>query len=193
MTILLRYLGPMAAIAALGGGLFFFVPSPSPPSAGELAELAIGYVKANRPAEARPLFDKAMALDPQNFRAHYGAGVFAFRDNRFDDAITYFKQALAIKPHDEDSLLTLGAAYHRLHRFPEAMAIYKDLLERDPHNSKVVYNIGMLQIDRMNYPAAKAALQEYLRLEPNNPERYDVEARIHNIDRAMRLDGMKTK
>ena len=50
------------------------------------------------------LFDKSLAINPNNTDALNGKGVALAKLNNFDEAIASFDKALAIKPNNTDAL-----------------------------------------------------------------------------------------
>jgi tetratricopeptide (TPR) repeat protein len=64
--------------------------------------------------EARRLYDRALAIDPQNPNVHYNLG------NVYDDleehrtAIRFFESALKLRPGNADAHFNLGLVHDRL-------------------------------------------------------------------------------
>lgn len=153
-------------------------PSTPEPSADELAELAIGYVKTNHDDLAEATFQRAFDRDALNFRAHYGAAHFAMRRKRYKEAELHLQAAYKIKPNDVDTVLTLGAVYMKMGAYPQAESLFSAVRKIQPGNASAVYNLGMLEIERRRYQPAKGHLEEYLKMVPNAPDRRRVNRNI---------------
>lgn len=68
----------------------------------DLGEALTGAANGIVTAEAKEAFDRAMALDPEDFRSRYFTGLAAEQDGRPNDAAGIWKQLLAGAPEDAD-------------------------------------------------------------------------------------------
>jgi cytochrome c-type biogenesis protein CcmH len=66
----------------------------------DLGEALTGAANGIVTAEARAAFDRAVALDPEDFRAHYFSGLAAEQDGRPKDAADIWTKLLAGAPED---------------------------------------------------------------------------------------------
>jgi cytochrome c-type biogenesis protein CcmH len=66
----------------------------------DLGEALTGVANGIVTAEARAAFDRALALDPEDFRARYFSGLAAEQDGRPKDAADIWKKLLAGAPED---------------------------------------------------------------------------------------------
>lgn len=165
------------------------MPRPAPPSATELAELGVAYVKANKEPLAWQALHQAVALEPGHFRANYAAGILAFKQGNDPDAERYLRAALATKPDDIDGLLTLGAVYHRRQAYEQAKEAYLAVLRRDTENTKAIYNLGMLALDRNQYDEGKAYMERYMKLAPGSGDHHEIRRRLKAVQESLAAKG----
>ena len=69
--------------------------------------------------EATAEFERAIALDPNSFEAHYFYGRACFTQGKLERAATLFERAAEIKPDDYQSLCLLIQIYRSLGRDAE--------------------------------------------------------------------------
>jgi adenylate cyclase len=79
-----------------------------------------------RYSEAQAEFEKAMALDPTSFEAHFFYARFSFQQGKTDRARALYERAAEIKPHDYQSVCLLAQIYKSLGRERES----KDAAQR---------------------------------------------------------------
>lgn len=185
---IIQFGAPVALLFVLGLWLWL-KPPVKPATPTEMAELAIGYMKAERADMAKETFQKALAQEPENFRANYGAGQLALKERRLDDAERYLKVAYKANPDELDVILTLGAVYQTGKAYKQAEMLYQAVRKVQPQNAKAAYNLGFLEISRRDYPKAKSYLEEYLRLVPKAPDRVRVQRKIQQL--TARIEGAK--
>lgn len=185
---ILRYLLPIAVICALALGLFM-MPRPAPPTATELAELGVAYVKAGKEPLAREALQEALALEPEHFRANYAAGILAFKQGMDRASEGYLKAALASRPDDLDALLTLGAVYHRTRAYDQAKEAYLAVLRRDDDNVKAIYNLGMLALDQNQLEEGRGYMERYMKLQPGSGDHHEIRARLKAVEEFLQGKG----
>ncbi len=81
-----------------------------------------------RLAEARQLYEKALAIDPGYSRAHVGLGVIDYQRGLYREAETHFQQALARDPHDHEARYYLAVAKAALGETEQAREILRRLV-----------------------------------------------------------------
>jgi tetratricopeptide (TPR) repeat protein len=91
-----------------------------PGSAQALAFLANSYMQLNRSAEALPLIQKAIQIDPRLARAHLDLGILYVDGNRREDAIREFNLAAKLSPEDSNPHWRLARLYQSMGRKQEA-------------------------------------------------------------------------
>jgi Flp pilus assembly protein TadD len=178
---LFKFGAPLVVLAGLAGVLWM-QPGVKPATATELAEVAIGQMKAKQLVESGETFRKALEMDPKNARALYGAAHLAMQEKRFQAAEEYLKRAYQVNPDDINVILTLGAVYQKTGAFKQAEQVYAAVRKAQPGNASAVYNLGMLSIAKKDYVASKGYFEEYLRMVPNAPDRVRTQKRIQLLE-----------
>lgn len=97
--------------------------------------LAASHVALGQDAEALNELEHAIRLDPQNFEAHYGAGMVLARLNRTADALTHFRDAREIDSRDAAVTWHIANALRTLGQREEAFVEFRALVQREPDNS----------------------------------------------------------
>lgn len=177
-----KFLVPLVILCGLGFGAMA-VPNVPAPNAGELAELAVGYVKADKKPLAWQALEQALAMEPDNYRVNYVAGLLAFQDQQIAVAEKYLQKAHELSPKSTDTLITLGAVYHSRDELTKAKAYYAKAVELEPTNAKALYNLGMAAYDSRDALEAKKYLESYLKVSPKANDAKKVQRRIETINR----------
>lgn len=119
--------------------------------------------------QARAIFDKALALSPNDPYANYGIGVVDQQERRLAQAAEYFQKVLSVMPGHLDARLRLGTIYLELNRLQEGADLLQELIAKAG-----------------NSPQAQQARSILARLERNLRRRQRGRA---SIDR--RMDALK--
>jgi tetratricopeptide (TPR) repeat protein len=120
--------------------------------------------------EAISEYKKALAINPNYYKAHNNLGVAYARKGRLDEAISEYKKTLAIKPSFVEAYNNLGVAYARKGRLDEAISEYKRVLILKPRYAETYYNLGNAY-DKMN--SFDKAIAKYKRALILNPQYAD--------------------
>ena len=108
---------------------------------------------------ALSLCDKALSLDPRNYKAMSTKGVvIAFRTNP-DDGIPFIKNALALAPEYTAAFYDMAMACKLAGRQDEAIGWFQKVLDKDPENTWSYYGIFSIYADRGD----KASMLKYLK------------------------------
>ncbi len=136
---------PMWIILLLLGSWFAFAqttPSASSPDLatlearlrekpGDLATMiALGnaYLDAGRLDEAAGIFEEALALDYQNYDAHFGLGLALYRKGDFQGALFEFDQVTRLFPDRYEGWYNLAVTYADLERWRESADAFRRAL-----------------------------------------------------------------
>lgn len=94
---------------------------------------------------AESMIKTTLIDDPLNGQKVYDAGVIAYRQKKYDQAINYFKQVQSIieKPSrlEEQSLFNLGNTHVKKNSLEEAVRVYEEVAEKYPENSQAQHNL----------------------------------------------------
>lgn len=93
-----------------------------PDHAQALAFLADCYIHLGKDAEALPLAEKAIQIDPNIDKAHADLGILYASAGRREDAVREFKEAIRLKPNESDTHWRLARLYQSMGQKEEAKA-----------------------------------------------------------------------
>jgi tetratricopeptide (TPR) repeat protein len=71
------------------------------------------FVEDDVPDKAEADFEKALKIHPYEMLAHYGRGIIAFRNKKWDEALQHFLNAYYADPKRAETLYYLAIVYHR--------------------------------------------------------------------------------
>jgi len=114
-------------------------------------------------------------------RAELNAGVQAFRQANYEEAVGHFEQAVALDPQSVTAHLYLATAYAQTFvpgvDTPEnviwatkALKEYREVLRLKPSDMISLKGIGFLELQLKNFDQAKESYQRAIAADPNDPE-----------------------
>ncbi len=149
-----------------------------------LVGLGWGTHRRNRDyRDAVTLWQTAIAVRPQNPRAHNNLGHSIHRQARPTEAIAHYLAALALDPDYSQAHFNLGVALADLGRTDEAIASYRSALERNPRLAAAHVNLGSELANRGRLREAIPHFRDAVRCAP------DWSGARHKLGRALRLAG----
>jgi tetratricopeptide (TPR) repeat protein len=89
-------------------------------------------ITSNKPAEAIPLLEKAVALSPSSPLMHNTLGVAYQNSRRTEQAIVEYKKVLELLPQSTTVYLNIAHCYGNLKQYDEAISWYDKYLSRLP-------------------------------------------------------------
>ncbi|WP_245692060.1 ATP-binding protein [Streptomyces katrae] len=122
---------------------------------------------AERYPEALADYARALALDPDTERAHYGRGRTHELMERFEEAVEDYTRAIELDP-DAQSLSDRGACHFNLGRIEEAMADLDRAIALAPDSFEAYVYRGALHRDTGRFDEALADSARALALEPDS-------------------------
>jgi tetratricopeptide (TPR) repeat protein len=93
-------------------------------------------------ADAERLFNKVLALDPDNLEAHFYLGWIYKIQGRMDKAITEFRKAIAIQPNHGGAYNHLGDLYLAAGKHDDALEAYKKVIILSPDAAAGHYKLA---------------------------------------------------
>jgi tetratricopeptide (TPR) repeat protein len=142
-----------------------------------LAMTAATRVETRYWTDSETLFRRAIALDPENDKAHYELARYLNFVGRPDDAEPHAAEAARLRPAWADAYLNLGAALQAQGRHEEAITAFRRASVRDPTSLDVRHRLVRSQLALDRDDAARAELSRLLRQQPG-----DIEARLLMAD-----------
>src|SRR6266581_3804622 len=115
-------------------------------------------------------FQKAIALNPDNFDAHYALGSIYFKRKEFIEAEREFRAAAELNPNDGETLNYLGRSLMLQGRRPEAIEVLKKVTTLP------------LYMKQGDIPKAQSALSQAKALDPDGTVGTEAARLIHRLD-----------
>lgn len=138
----------------------------------ELVNRGAGLLHAGLPAQAIPLLEHALELDPDNVSAAINLGGAYILAGEHRRAVPILERACELEPENPMVWTNLGAAY--LDRPPfmteegerKAIAAFERALELNPAAPHVSYNLGLIYKDRGDLETAIEHFTNAIRANP---------------------------
>ncbi|MBI4617616.1 MAG: fused MFS/spermidine synthase [Planctomycetes bacterium] len=89
-------------------------------------------------------YERAVAIDPELWQAHYNLAGLLVQMGEHARALEHYQAAVAAAPDRPEIHRNLGNTLARLERWPEAEAIFRRLIEEDPRDTLTLVNLGSL-------------------------------------------------
>ncbi|MBE0533406.1 MAG: tetratricopeptide repeat protein [Rhodospirillales bacterium] len=163
--------------------------APATPEA--LFRVAFEHHRAGRLEEARVLYARALAGQPDNPELLHMAGVAAYEEDDLDAAVRLIGKALERGLRRPEIHNNLGNALQKSGRTTEAEAAFREALSLAPGYAEAHYNLGNLlkELGRLD-----EAIEEYgraLKMQPNDPQiHHNLGSALHamsRIDEAIKI------
>jgi serine/threonine-protein kinase len=121
------------------------------------------------------MFQKVIALTPDNDRGYYNLGAMYLMQGQYDDAIAALNHSIELRP-TLDAYSNLGAAYFYRHRFAEAASMFekarglddKDYLNWGNLGDALYWSQGRRQESVAAYKTAIELAQDKLQTDPKD-------------------------
>jgi len=137
-----------------------------PDDAEAMGELAFALYLQGRHAEAKPLFERSLALlDSPDTRVRYGR--LLYHMGRYAEAEESYRQVLAQDPGNLDARWGLAEVVLALGRAKEAEVLARQVLAVAPDYPLGRFTLAKALLEQGRVEEAKGLLQEELRRAPN--------------------------
>lgn len=123
------------------------------------------------PADAERIFNSELKKNPDNPLPHFGLGIVAMQESRYDRAIQELLKAEDAQPNFVPILRTLGQAYQLNGQDQKALHVLKKALVIDDSDRDTMFVLGTVY---ESMDQNQAALKIFERLSYLKPVRYDV-------------------
>jgi arylsulfatase A-like enzyme/Flp pilus assembly protein TadD len=152
-----------------------------------LNALGITLADSGRPADALPVFQRAMEIDPAGADAYQNTGIALLKLDRPDEARKNLEQALSLGKRHARAWNALGVAWMNLNAPEKALAAWRHCVELNPEQYDALYNIGRVSGQLGDWKGARAALERFVATAPPAQYRKDLaEVRSALADMARR-------
>lgn len=116
------------------------------------------------------LFERALAVNKNNFVIHNYYADILLEKNRLSDAAAHINETLRINPRHKGAVDKLGRVCLQQGRIDEAIGCFNDVLSARPNWYKTHHNIGIAYGQKGKFDLALQHLNRSLDLKPDNPE-----------------------
>jgi len=141
----------------------------SPLSTQALLELGNAYFEVERYAEAKPIFERVLALDPKSVVGYNALGHLLYRINALEDALAVYERAVALDPYDEHAYYGIGILWaSKRGNYVQALAALQRGLEKVPNSVWLKSSAGGMYARMGRYDDAWALLQPIHQADPVN-------------------------
>ena len=119
-------------------------------------------------AQARALYERILAVQPQHYQAWHLLGVAAAQSGEFQRAADAIGKAIALFPGNADFHTNRGNALRALQQHEAALACYDQAIALQANNAAAYANRAVTLLEMGHWEAAVASCDEALALVPND-------------------------
>ncbi len=139
---------------------------------------------------ALELFDRALAVDPQNPSLHANRGNSLAAMQRFDEAIASFQRALTLSPGLQSAMVNMATALHATGRLDEAVETMERVCETPPPSADAFNNLGNLYKDQGRLRESLDCYQRALEINPMMQQAFSNRLAALKVDSNITPEGM---
>ncbi len=130
--------------------------------------LAFNYVLTFGYDNAKEMFKKCIALEPNNPYAHKDLGVLYLKMNCYDWAVDEMKKAIELEDDIAEFHYSLGVCLMTLSKIDEAKSAFENALKIEPEYVDALAYYGYIYLLDRNFNKALEILQQAIKIDPNN-------------------------
>jgi len=116
------------------------------------------------------LFEKSLAIDPENWGAHNFYGVTLFRMGRYDEAVAHFQAAIRVNPLNAQSLTNMGALEFSRGNVESAKKYFEGAIDSMPRYAKAHFNLAMVLSREGQFQGAAERYEDCLKYAPDDAD-----------------------
>ena len=135
-----------------------------------LNALGIVLTDAGRPADALPIFARAIELDAAGADGYQNMGIALLKLDRAEEARQNLESALKFGKRHAKAWNALGVAWLKLGDPGKAVAAWEQCIALNPEQYDALYNIGRVAGQMKDWKKARAALEKFAATAP--PRQY---------------------
>ncbi len=127
----------------------------------EALDLAVKKHNEGKLIEAKNIYEKILAVFPDNSNALHLLGLIEYQQGNYKDAIYKIEKAIKVLPESAIYYGNLGMIYDSLGDYEASERYFEKALQLDPHYNKASsahYNLGIFNVNKMNF---REALEHY--------------------------------
>ncbi len=133
----------------------------------------LSWVQVNYWENSITLFQHALKVSAENYKAHDILGVTLMEQGKWDEAVFHFREAIRLRPNYGSAYNNMGVALEKQGKVSQAMAQYSEALRVRPGFSEAQYNLGIIEYRQGNLEEAKVHFRAALRINHQYAEAYN--------------------
>lgn len=135
----------------------------------KLFDFAVAFSEKKQFDAAVPAWKKALALDPDDSRAHDNLGVALAETGKMDDAIAEYRKSLELNSGSSHTHNNLGTALAEQGLLDDALQHFEKAVELNPDNASAQINLGnVLALKKEHLDEALVHLRRGVELDPDS-------------------------
>ncbi len=147
-----------------------------------LIRVAMLLDSVGRRAEAKPIYEQVIRLEPDNPLALNNlAFIKAEEGTDLDQALSYAQRAKQRVPQDPNISDTLGWIYIKKNLSEDAVRLFRELVTKNPNNSTYRYHLAMALFQKGDRPTAKQECEIALKNNPSKEEQSKIKELIAKL------------
>jgi len=139
------------------------------PEASDVQNLtAVLLAQHGRMAEAVVVWQRLLALDPNNTGLLANLGRACWVLERKQQALEYFNRAVALQPNDPLAMLNMGAIHQSESRYVDALKWYERVLAIEPRHVQALFNSALALAETGQFARAHELYRRVLAVDPSH-------------------------
>jgi Flp pilus assembly protein TadD len=127
------------------------------------------YLEQGQTSNAIPIYQKAQALNPNDFDVHLNLANSYLLANDSENAIKEAEEGIKLDPNSPAPHFIKGSALLRLGKAEEAIKSFENAKNLDPAEAATWFQLGMARMQMKQWDEAIAAFTEAITLQPEHP------------------------
>ncbi len=127
-------------------------------------DLAVALGRTGQLDESMASYEKALAANPGDPRAHSGLALGLLEKGRFDESIAQCRLAIAADPRLAQAYNTMGAALARTGKLADAVATMRIAVELSPDSFEYRFNLGRILAAESSFAEALLSFRRAVEL-----------------------------
>lgn len=113
-------------------------------------------------------YDKALAINPNEYRAMYNAALILIEQAQYAQGLMLLRKVVELDPDSPAGWANLISATGNCELFEEAKAIFEEAKQKFPNESEIYNHYALVLSDAMKYDEAMALFLKAQELDPSN-------------------------
>lgn len=129
-------------------------------------------------SESAAVYERALALNPDDADAHEALATVCFMLSDFERASQHFEEVTRLDPSRDSAFVNWGAVLNRAGRYDKAITVLRKAIQLRQSSAEGYYNLGIAHRHLQQFPLAIPAYREAIRL---NPQMVEAHQNLGNV------------